>query len=351
MSVITKTKRWVLREKPYGEPVLGGDNPTFTLETADIPALKEGEVLLKTLYLSNDPAQRSWISPLAEAERLYLPPVQVGETMKSMGIARVMESRSPDLAVGTLVTGGPGWTEYSVDEAKNVSVLDPQPGLPDTHFLGALGLPGFTAYYALTQIVKAKSTDAIVVSGAAGAVGNMVVQIAKKMIGCRKVIGIAGTDEKCRWVKKLGADICLNYKSPSFKQDLTQATEGFVEIYFDNVGGEILDFMLSRLAKFGRVAASGTISNYNRDSNITGLKNFYQVITMRLQILGFINIDWIDHLPKVRALLVDEWKKGNLIIGDESEMVIDTDFEDIPRTWMMLYSGGNTGKLVTKLKD
>ncbi|KAJ5916579.1 hypothetical protein N7504_000594 [Penicillium tannophilum] len=351
MSAATKTKRWVLREKPYGEPVLGGDKPTFTLETADIPALKEGEVLLKTLYLSNDPAQRSWISPLAEAERLYLPPVQVGETMKSMGIARVVESRSPDLAVGALVTGGPGWTEYSVHDSKNVSVLDPQPGLPDTHFLGALGLPGFTAYYALTQIVKAKSTDAIVVSGAAGAVGNMVVQIAKKMIGCRKVIGIAGTDEKCRWVEKLGADICLNYKSPSFKQNLTQATEGFVEIYFDNVGGEILDFMLSRLAKFGRVAASGTISNYNRDSDITGLKNFYQVITMRLQILGFINIDWIDHLPEVRALLVDEWRKGNLIIGDESEMVIDTDFEDIPRTWMMLYSGGNTGKLVTKLKE
>lgn len=187
MSVITKTKRWVLREKPYGEPVLGGDEPTFTLETANIPALKEGEVLLKTLYLSNDPAQRSWISPLAEAERLYLPPVQVGETMKSMGIARVVESRSPDLAVGALVTGGPGWTEYSVHDCKDVSLLVSQPGLPDTHFLGALGLPGFTAYYALTQIVKAKSTDAIVVSGAAGAVGNMVVQIAKKMIGCRKV--------------------------------------------------------------------------------------------------------------------------------------------------------------------
>ncbi|KAJ5643653.1 uncharacterized protein N7484_006160 [Penicillium longicatenatum] len=295
--------------------------------------------------------------------------------MKSMGIARVVESRNPDIVTGSLVTGIPWWSEYSIDDATNVSVLNPQPGLLDTHFLGALGLPGFTVYYALTQIVKAKSTDAIVVSGAAGAVGNMVVQIAKKMIGCRKVIGIAGTDEKCRWVEKLGADICLNYKSPSFKQNLTHETEGFVEIYFgelslnlvlemkestladllsDNVGGDILDFMLSRLAKFGRVAASGTISDYNRDSDTTGLKNFYpyiqQIITMRLQILGFINIDWIEHLPEVRALLVDEWKKGNLIIGDENEMVIDTDFEDIPRTWMMLYSGGNTGKLVTKLK-
>ncbi|KAJ5918720.1 hypothetical protein N7454_009864 [Penicillium verhagenii] len=351
MSIPMKTKQWVLHEKPYGDPVLCGDNTTFTLDTAEIPTLKDGQVLLKTLYLSNDPAQRTWVSPLADPARAYLPPVQVGEAMQSMGIARVVVSQSPDLVVGDLVSGFPGWTEYSVDEGKNLIRLKLQPGLPETHFLGALGLPGFTAYYALTEIVKAKSTDAIVISGAAGAVGNMAVQIAKKIIGCRKVIGIAGTDEKCKWVEKLGADICLNYKSSSFKESLTQETEGFVEIYFDNVGGEILDFMLTRMAMFGRVAACGAIANYNRDSNITGLKNFYQVILMRLQILGFINLDWIDHLPEFQTLVIDQWQKGNMIIADENEMVIDTDFEDIPQTWMMLYSGGNTGKLVTKLKD
>ncbi|KAJ5808134.1 hypothetical protein N7474_009403 [Penicillium riverlandense] len=332
MSLPTQSLQWVLHEKPHGEPALGGDNPTFALNKAKIPALKDGQILLKTLYLSNDPAQRSWISPLAQAERLYLPPVQVGQPMASMGIAEVVDSRSPDVKTGSLVTGMPNWTEYSIDEAKNVDVIEPQAGLPVTHFLGALGLPGFTAYYALTQIVKATAKDAIVVSGAAGAVGNMVVQIAKKMIGCRKVIGIAGTDDKCRWVEKLGADVCLNYKSSSFKQELTQETEGFVEVYF------------------AHSFSCGTISNYNRDDDIIGLKNFYEVITMRLQILGFINIDWIDHLSEVRAILVDEWKKGNIIIGDESEMVIDTDFADIPRTWMLLYSGGNTGKLVTKVK-
>lgn len=187
MSAPTTTKRWVLREKPYGEPVLDSDRPTFVLDEADVPPLGEGQVLLRTLYLSNDPAQRSWISPLASPERLYLPPVQVGEPMKSMGIAEVVRSQSPAVAEGSLVTGNPGWTEYSVDDAENVSVIGEQPGLPVTHFLGALGLPGFTAYYALTQIVKATSKDAIVVSGAAGAVGTMVVQIAKKLIGCRKV--------------------------------------------------------------------------------------------------------------------------------------------------------------------
>lgn len=187
MSSPVITKRWVLRHKPYSEPVLDGPMSTFTQDTAELPALKDGEVLLKTLYLSNDPAQRSWISPLAKPERLYLPPVQVGEPMKSMGIAQVVESRSSNVAVGSLVTAFPGWTEYSIDDAGNVSVIEPQAGLSVTHFLGALGLPGFTAYYALTQIVKAADKDAIVISGAAGAVGNMAVQIAKKMIGCRKV--------------------------------------------------------------------------------------------------------------------------------------------------------------------
>ena len=187
MSLPTKSQRWTLREKPYGEAVLSGPNSTFSLETVDIPALKDGQVLLKTVYLSNDPAQRSWISPLVTPERLYVPPIQVGQSMGAMGICRVLESRSPKIEVGALVTARPGWNEYAVDDAQNVFPLVATPGLSETHFLGALGLPGFTAYYALFQIVKATSQDAIVVSGAAGAVGNVVVQIAKKIIGCRKV--------------------------------------------------------------------------------------------------------------------------------------------------------------------
>lgn len=232
MSVPSSTKQWLLNKKPYEMPALGGEHPTFTLSTAQIPNLKDGELLLQTIYLSNDPAQRSWISPLADPARLYLPPVQVGEVMKSMGIAKVIESRDPKISKGTLVTGNPGWTEYSIARGSDVNEFEVPEGLSATHFLGALGLPGFTAYYALTQIVKATKDDAIVVSGAAGAVGTIVVQLAKKFIGCRKVIGIAGTDAKCRWVEKLGADVCLNYKAKSFKDQLTQATEGFVEIYF-----------------------------------------------------------------------------------------------------------------------
>ncbi|KAJ5092851.1 hypothetical protein N7456_008712 [Penicillium angulare] len=351
MSLPTKTQQWILNEKPYAEAVLEGENQTFKLVTTDIPALKDGEVLLKTVYLSNDPAQRGWISPYAIPGRLYMPPVEVGDVMKSMGIFRVVDSRSAAVEVGSLVNAVSGWTEYTVINAKDVVKITPQAGLPETHFLGALGLPGHTAYYGLTQIVKATSEDTVVVSGAAGAVGNIAIQIAKKMIGCKKVIGIAGTDEKCRWVEKLGADVCLNYKSASYKQDLEKETSDLVNVFFDNVAGEILDFMLTRMAKYGRVAACGAIANYNRDNDIIGIKNFYEVVYMRLQILGFINIDWFDHLPEVQALLADEWKKGKLVIGDENETVVDTSFKDIPRTWMLLFSGGNTGKLITKLQE
>ncbi|KAL1846645.1 quinone oxidoreductase [Paecilomyces lecythidis] len=189
----TKTQCWLLKEKPFGLPQLGGDHPTFVKDVADIPRLKDNQVLLKTVYLSNDPAQRVWISPLADPARLYLPPVNVGEVMKSMGIMEVIESKSAKIQKGTLVTGNPGWTEYSVDYAENLMPIHPPAGLPVTHFLGALGLPAFTAYYALTQVVNASKEDAIVISGAAGAVGNMAVQLAKKTIGCRKVHRILPT--------------------------------------------------------------------------------------------------------------------------------------------------------------
>ncbi|KAJ5239989.1 hypothetical protein N7468_004608 [Penicillium chermesinum] len=355
MSIPTSARQWTLREKPHADPVLEGANPTFTQGTASIPELQDGQVLLKTLYLSNDPAQRTWISRAVQPGRLYVPPVETGEVMRAGGIGQVVNSRHSTLKPGDLVTTTIGWTDYSVHDGDSVSVIDPPAGLAVTHFLGALGLAGFTAWYGLYEVAKVTSKDAIVISGAAGAVGNVAVQIAKKLIGCRKdfkkVIGIAGTDDKCRGVEVLGADVCLNYKSPSFKEDLTKATDGFVEVYFDNVGGEILDFMLTRLARHGRVAACGAISNYNRDSDPTALKNYFEVVSMRLQILGFIVIDGLHLLSGARAALVEAWQNGKLLLGEQAETVVDTNFSDIPRTWSMLYSGGNTGKLITKLKD
>jgi NADPH-dependent curcumin reductase CurA len=191
-------------------------------------------------------------------------------------------------------------------------MIDHGLGMSKTHYLGALGLTGLTAYFGLTEVVNTTKDDIVVISGAAGATGMMAVQIAKHIIGCKKVIGMAGSDEKCKWVESLGADLCLNCKSSargcagrhaeihpdkssSFKEDLKKATLGpdnYANVYFDNVGGEILDFMLTRMAKFGRVSCCGAISNYNSSGDtMVGVKNWFEVITMRLMCKGFIVLD------------------------------------------------------------
>lgn len=193
--------------------------------------------------------------------------------MSAFGVGQVIESKSSKFSKGNLVLGSINWSEYSVLPAAALSLVEKVGDLSETHFLGALGLTGVTAYYGL-QVVRTGAEDAVVVSGAAGATGSMVVQIAKKILGCKKVIGIAGTDEKCRWVESLGADVCINYKSASFKKELKAATDGYVEVYFDNVGGEILDLMLGRMKQFGRIAACGAISNYNNITDAYGIKNW-----------------------------------------------------------------------------
>lgn len=186
MTTIT-TKQWRLRKKPYGMPVLSGDDATFELGETTFEAPRKGQVLIQTVYLSNDPAQRSWISPLSDPDRSYLPPLQPGDAMRALGIGRVVASRNDDLPVGALVLGRMGWSEFSVHDAERMMRINAPEGLRETHFLGALGLPGFTAYYGLAEIVKLQRSDIVVVSAAAGAVDSMVVQIAKKVLGCRKV--------------------------------------------------------------------------------------------------------------------------------------------------------------------
>lgn len=343
-------KQWLLAKQPTDMPHLDGPSATFKLATdVALPDLKDGQVLLKTLYLSNDPAQRGWISASIPADRLYVPPVKVGTPMHARGIAEVVESRADSHKPGMVVAAGTNWTDYCVLDAKDCPPLPDIAGLGKSHFLGALGTTGLTAYYGLVEIARAKKEDTVVVSGAAGATGSMVVQIAKKMVGCKKVIGMAGSDEKCRWVEKLGADVCLNYKSPTFKEDLNKATAGYVEVYFDNVGGEILDMMLARMKTHGRVAACGSISGYNSESTPYGIKNWFEVITNRIEIRGFIVLDYLHKRQEVVGKFVAAIKEGKLSIGDENETVVPTAFEDIPKTWMKLFEGSNTGKLVTKL--
>ena len=345
----TQTRSWILSHKPQDLPVLTGDNPTFRLEKRDLPPLKNNQVLLKTLYLSNDPAQRGWIDPNIPADRLYVAPVKQGTPMHARGLAEVIESTSSDLTRGKIVVASVGWSEYVVLDAKTVNPASDLPGgLSITHYLGAFGLTGMAAWYGLKTVAEAKPEDTVVVSGAAGATGSMVVQFAKNVVGCKKVIGIAGSADKCRWVESLGADKCLNYKDYDFKDQLAQSTQGFVDVYFDNVGGEILDLMLERMARHGRIAACGAISDYN-SNNPHGIKNWFSVISMRIQIRGFIVLDYLSHAGEMIEIFKQAVKEGKVKIGDEHEQVVDTKFDDVPNTWMKLFEGGNTGKLVTRI--
>ncbi|GIZ40775.1 hypothetical protein CKM354_000410200 [Cercospora kikuchii] len=350
-----KTKQWQLAHKPRDDPQLEGPEQTFKLvEDVELPDLQDDEVLVKTLYLSNDPAQRGWIDPDIPPERLYLPPVQLGAPMSARGLAEVIESKSSKFKKGDTVLAPTNWSEYAI--AKDSSV-QPAPDLPNgiskTAYLGALGMTGLTAYFGLTGVANTTKDDIVVISGAAGATGSMAVQIAKKIIGAKKVIGMAGTDEKCRWVEKIGADICLNYKSKTFAEDLKAATpgpEGYANVYFDNVGGDILDLMFTRMGHGGRIIACGAISQYNTaQERTTGLKNWFEVVIMRLNIKGFIVLDFMKDFPKAREVFQQALKEGKLDL-EGGETVVKGKFEDIPKTWTKLFEGGNQGKLVTQIE-
>lgn len=276
--------------------------------------------------------------------------------MRSYAIAQVLESNIPSLPPGQLVMGSLGWTSHALVSATDVRPIqaDPTSGIRPTHFIGSLGGPGLTAYNGLIDVARATASDTVVVSGAAGATGSMVVQIAKHLIGCKRVIGIAGGAKKCKWVESLGADICVDYKAPSFREDLKKATEGFVDVYFDNVGGEILDLMLTRVKRFGRIAACGAVATYNSmGSEASGIKNWFEIIVNRIEVRGFIVTDAVESgkAGGWMAELVKGVKEGKIRVGEDTETVVKTRFEDVPRTWVMLFEGGNTGKLVTQLVE
>lgn len=213
MSRPAQTKCWIVSKRPHGTPTISGPDPTFTLTTRPLPdTLGPDQVLVKVLHLSNDPAQRSWINPTYPQERFYTKQVTEGDVMKSLGVGEVVESTSSEFKPGDHISGMMGWAEYAVLGSQDFIVpVKPLPnGLDETHYLGAFGLTGLTAYFGLVKIAEIKEGEGVLVSGAAGATGSMVVQLAKRVFGCKYVVGIAGTEEKCRWVESLGADRCAS---------------------------------------------------------------------------------------------------------------------------------------------
>ncbi|SDH53788.1 MULTISPECIES: NADP-dependent oxidoreductase [unclassified Duganella] len=309
----------------------------------ELELLTDGEIRVKVLYISLDPAMRGWMNE----GKSYIRPVAIGEVMRAGGVGVVVESKSPKFAVGDYVSGGTGvqqyWTGAADDKTGNFHKVDPALA-PLTTYLNTLGMPGMTAYFGLIESGQPKAGETVVVSGAAGAVGQTVGQVAKQL-GCR-VVGIAGGKDKCDFVvNQLGFDACIDYKNESVKDGLKQHCPQGVDVYFDNVGGEILDTVLTRINLKARIVICGAISQYNNTTPVKGPSNYLALLVNRARMEGIVVFDYADryHLG-IKALA--GWMKDGKIKSKED---IVQGLENFPLALNMLFEGKNFGKLVLQV--
>jgi NADPH-dependent curcumin reductase CurA len=300
-----------------------------------------GEVLVRVLYLSLDPAMRGWMN----AGKSYVAPVGLGEVMRAGGVGRVVTSNDPTLAAGDLVVGITGIQDYVVSKAAGLRKIDPQVA-PLPRYLGALGMTGLTAYFGLLDIGQPKEGETVVVSAAAGAVGAVVGQIAK-IKGCR-VVGIAGGAAKCSYiVDELGFDAAVDYKNEDVRKALARHCPKGIDIYFDNVGGEILETALSMLARRARVIICGAISQYNSTTGMVGPRNYMSLLVNHALMEGFVVFDYADRCPEGMKALAGWTIEGKLKARED---VVDG-LETFPETLLKLFRGENFGKLVIKVAE
>jgi NADPH-dependent curcumin reductase CurA len=298
-----------------------------------------GEALVRVLYISLDPAMRGWMNE----GKSYVPPVGLGEVMRAGGLGRVIASNDPNVAVGDTVVGMTGVEDYAVLKASQLTKVDSRLA-PLPRFLGALGMPGMTAYFGLLDICQPKEGETVVVSGAAGAVGALVGQIAK-IKGCQ-VIGIAGGPDKCRYLtEELGFDAAIDYKNEDVGKSLRQHCPKGIDVYFDNVGGDILDAALAQLAFKGRVSLCGAISQYNSVSGIQGPKNYLSLLINRGRMEGFIVFHYAARYAEGAKAMAGWLAEGKLKARED----IVEGLETFPETLLKLFRGENFGKLVIKV--
>jgi len=324
-----------LASRPVGLP----QRENWSIETVDAGHPQDGEFLAEVLYLSLDPAMRGWIRDV----KSYVPPVEIGAVMRAGGVARVIESRHPDFAVGDHVLGITGIQSHWLSNGEAVRKVDPQ-AAPLPLYLGALGMPGMTAYFGILDVGAIKEGEVVLVSGAAGAVGSLVGQIAK-IKGCR-VVGIAGGLEKCAYLTgELGFDAAIDYKSESLYPAIKAACPEGIDVYFDNVGGETLDAALAFLRFHGRVVLCGAISQYNSTEPIHAPKNYLSLLINSGRMEGFIVFDFEKEYPRgIRD--VGRWlAEGHL----QSREHIVKGIETFPETLLMLFDGSNQGKLIIEV--
>ncbi|GAA5934086.1 hypothetical protein JCM3775_002870 [Rhodotorula graminis] len=351
-STLPRTySRITLRERPKAaiNPSLDGKTGTFTLETG-VPMfgddeLKPGEVIVQVDWISVDPAMRGWLNPT----RSYVPPVAIGATMRAAGVGRVVrlaEGDKGELAVGDWVVGTLNWTQYAKVPVKEVQKIQVDSTISPTLYLGALGMTGQTAYWGLHDVAQIQPGDTVVVTGAAGAVGSIACQLAK-LHGCR-VVAIAGGEAKCKWLKDelLPEDqhVVLDYKSADFKKNFRDV--GYVDKVFENVGGEILDLILTRLNKYARIALCGAIADY-QSAQPKGLQMYLTLISQSATIQGFIVFNYSQKYHVAAEEMAKHIRSGALKVRETRTEGID----QCVNALVGLFSGANTGKSLVKIGD
>jgi hypothetical protein len=333
MAAINRQFR--LASRPVGMPV--SSNWNLTEEPVAEP--KDGEVLVKVLYISLDPAMRGWMNE----GKSYVPPVGIGEVMRALGAGKVVASKFDGVAVGDYVGGIFGVQEYAVVPGKAVNKIDaPVDRLP--LYIGALGMPGITAYFGLLAVGRPEPGNTVVVSGAAGAVGSIVGQIAK-IKNCQ-VVGIAGGPEKCKYLTaELGFDAAIDYKAENVYSALRTHCPNGIDVYFDNVGGDILDAALANLALHARIVICGAISQYNNTTPVKGPSNYLSLLVNRASMTGMVVVDYLGRTAEFRGAMVPWVKEGKI---KTREHIVEG-FEKFAETLLMLFKGENEGKLVIKV--
>ena len=332
----TTNRQWRLAARPEG--MVGEEHFRWIEEPVARPEA-DGQVLVRVLYLSCDPTQRGWM-----ARDTYLPAVGIGEVMRSFGVGRVVESRHPHFAEGQLVQGLLGWQDYALVDASRERITPLPDDVPIEIAMSVLGVTGLTAYFGLLEVGRPVAGETVVVSGAAGATGSVAGQIAR-LVGCRTV-GIAGGPDKCRWlVDEAGFDAAIDYRSENVARKLVKHCPDGIDIYFDNVGGEILDAALARLAFNGRVVLCGAISQYSQSEPGPGPRNYLNLLLQRGRMEGFIILDYLDRAGEAVAQLGRWVKDGEIKV----QIDLQEGLENAPRTLRRLFTGANVGKQLLRI--
>jgi NADPH-dependent curcumin reductase CurA len=332
-----RNRRLVLAQRPTGMV----DETTTRLEELDVPAPGPGEALARVRYLSIDPTIRTWMDDAPG----YLPPIQIDEVIRAGGVAEVLESNSDTYSPGDLLFGMTGWQDYVIADSAERAMQPLPPGVAPTTALSAFGITGMTAYFGMLDVAALKEGDVVVVSGAAGATGSTAGQIAKAK-GAGKVIGIAGGPQKCAYiVDQLGFDAAIDYKSENVGARLHELAPNGLDVYFDNVGGEILDACLANLALRGRIAVCGAIAGYNDRGSAHAIANTSMLIIRRARMEGFLILDFLDRFPEAQAEMAG-WLASGAV--KSSEHIVDG-LENAPDALNLLFTGGNTGKVIVKV--